>query len=128
MRFKLLAVSLLTLFLPLGLYVVYRAYLIKEAPHEFVMLIFSGTLMILLGLTGLVGLFHGAVKVSAPSEDGEGELEREGQEQDGQAKASLPWGDREPGSANDWSEPDLEFDDYDGDCDLEHEKDSDDSG
>ena len=57
MRLKLLAVSLLVLFLPLGIYTVRRAYWIEDSPHEFVMLIFSWTMMILLGLTGLVGLF-----------------------------------------------------------------------
>jgi hypothetical protein len=63
----------------LGLYVVYRAYLIQNAPHEFVMLIFSGTLMVLLGVTGLIGLIHGYLKTQAPS-DRESETDLEGDE------------------------------------------------
>ncbi|MDR2387477.1 MAG: hypothetical protein LBE80_07850 [Deltaproteobacteria bacterium] len=136
MRFQLIAVSLLTFFLPLGIYVVYRAYLIEEAPHEFVMLIFSGTLMILLGLTGFVGLFHGAIKSPGPLEDGEAKADQDdqtgpdqtGSNHDCRDQGNLGSGHQERAKADDWSKPDLEIDDYDGDYDLDHEKESDDSG
>jgi putative effector of murein hydrolase LrgA (UPF0299 family) len=43
------------LFLPLGFMVVKSSFYLNS-PHFFVMSIFSGSLMILLGLTGIVGL------------------------------------------------------------------------
>ena len=44
------------LFLPIGFWTLNGAFTIKEAPHAFVLLIFSGSLMVLVGLAGLVGL------------------------------------------------------------------------
>jgi hypothetical protein len=44
------------LFLPVGFWTTHGAFSLREAPHAFVMLIFSGSLMILVGLAGLVGL------------------------------------------------------------------------
>jgi putative effector of murein hydrolase LrgA (UPF0299 family) len=45
------------LFLPVGVWTLSGAFTLREAPHIFVMLVFSGSLMILVGLSGLVGLF-----------------------------------------------------------------------
>jgi hypothetical protein len=43
------------IFIPLGILVIKSSFDIPS-PHVFVMLIFSGSLMVLLGLTGIVGL------------------------------------------------------------------------
>jgi putative effector of murein hydrolase LrgA (UPF0299 family) len=44
------------LFLPVGIWTLKGAFTLDEAPHAFVMLIFSASLTILVGLAGLVGL------------------------------------------------------------------------
>jgi hypothetical protein len=44
------------LFLPSGIYTLYHGMKIKEAPHFLAMMIFSGSLMVLLGLAGIIGL------------------------------------------------------------------------
>jgi putative effector of murein hydrolase LrgA (UPF0299 family) len=52
---RLLLSILLTLFLPIGAWTLHAAFTLSE-PHYFVMFVFSGSLMILLGLSGVVGL------------------------------------------------------------------------
>ncbi|MDR3135762.1 MAG: hypothetical protein LBU69_06695 [Deltaproteobacteria bacterium] len=69
MRYKLMAACLLVIFLPLGIYTLRQAYQIKDSPHVFVMYIFSGTLMILLGLTGLLGLLPARDRTKAQPVD-----------------------------------------------------------
>jgi putative effector of murein hydrolase LrgA (UPF0299 family) len=44
------------IFTPAGVFVVRASFYIENAPHIFVMYIFSGSLMILLGLAGVGGL------------------------------------------------------------------------
>jgi type IV secretory pathway TrbL component len=55
---KLLWAVCVLIFLPSGLYVLYRSFDLTS-PHIFVMMIFSGSLMVLLGLVFLVGLLAG---------------------------------------------------------------------
>jgi hypothetical protein len=62
MHLRLLATALLLVFLPCGLYTLYQAYRIDGNPHVFVMFIFSGSLMVLLGLVGLIGLSQAGKK------------------------------------------------------------------
>jgi hypothetical protein len=45
-------------FLPLGAYTLYAAFTLNN-PHVFVMVVFSGSLMALLGLTGAAGAWFG---------------------------------------------------------------------
>ena len=57
MTFRLILCAFMALFFtPLGVFVVYASFGVEDAPHVFVMLIFSGSLMILLGLAGIGGL------------------------------------------------------------------------
>jgi hypothetical protein len=53
-----LSLLLCVVFLPAGIWTLSAAYALKE-PHYFVMFIFSGSLMVLLGLAGAVGLCVG---------------------------------------------------------------------
>jgi hypothetical protein len=69
MSFRVIASVLLLVFLPLGLYTVNQAYKIEDNPQVFVMFIFSGTLMILLGLTGVIGLCPIKIKTTEPPEE-----------------------------------------------------------
>jgi putative effector of murein hydrolase LrgA (UPF0299 family) len=66
---------MIILFLPVGVWTIRGAFTIREAPHAFVMLIFSGSLMILVGLAGLVGLVARGRPGSA--EELENELDNE---------------------------------------------------
>jgi putative effector of murein hydrolase LrgA (UPF0299 family) len=43
-------------FTPAGVWIIYASFTLENAPHIFVMFIFSGSLMILLGLAGIGGL------------------------------------------------------------------------
>ena len=43
-------------FTPAGIAVVYASFSIEDAPHVFVMSVFSGTLMILIGVAGIGGV------------------------------------------------------------------------
>jgi putative effector of murein hydrolase LrgA (UPF0299 family) len=53
---RILAGCLALIFLPTGVIIFKSAFSIHEAPHVFVMLIFSGSLTLLLGLCGALGL------------------------------------------------------------------------
>jgi hypothetical protein len=44
------------IFIPSGIWTLRFSFLIENAPHVFVLCIFSGSLMVLLGLVGLGGL------------------------------------------------------------------------
>ncbi|MDR1085084.1 MAG: hypothetical protein LBP22_09570 [Deltaproteobacteria bacterium] len=55
---KLLCLALAVIFIPLGILVIRNSFTLTS-PHLFVMSIFSGSLMILLGLTGVLGVLAG---------------------------------------------------------------------
>ncbi|MDR0354972.1 MAG: hypothetical protein LBJ64_04475 [Deltaproteobacteria bacterium] len=55
MRKKLLSLGMAVIFAPAGVQTLRAAFKIVE-PHIFVMFVFSGSLMLLLGLAGLIGL------------------------------------------------------------------------
>ncbi|MDR2349932.1 MAG: hypothetical protein LBF41_04810 [Deltaproteobacteria bacterium] len=68
--FKLIMCGLMALlFTPAGIWIIYASFTIENAPHVFVMFIFSGSLMILLGLVGLGGL------ILREKKDGENEAD-----------------------------------------------------
>ncbi|MDR1608558.1 MAG: hypothetical protein LBT38_09160 [Deltaproteobacteria bacterium] len=60
---KVIYVAMALIFLPFG-YGVLEASFNLASPHIFVMFLFSGSLMILLGLTGIVGLIAELTKKS----------------------------------------------------------------
>ena len=62
------------LFLPIGAWTLNGAFSIKEAPQAFAMLVFSGSLMILVGLAGVVGLVARG-RPRGPGEDSEDQLD-----------------------------------------------------
>jgi hypothetical protein len=47
---------MLVIFLPSGAYILWTAFSIEGSPHAFVMFIFSGSLMSLIGVCGFLGL------------------------------------------------------------------------
>jgi hypothetical protein len=51
-----ICVIMAVVFTPAGVFVLYASFDIQNAPHFFVMYIFSGSLMILLGLAGIGGI------------------------------------------------------------------------
>jgi putative effector of murein hydrolase LrgA (UPF0299 family) len=60
---KLLFIISALIFVPFGFMVIKSAFYLNS-PHIFAMFLFSGSLMILLGLTGLVGLIVDLAKKS----------------------------------------------------------------
>jgi uncharacterized membrane protein HdeD (DUF308 family) len=62
---RLLSGLMALLFLPAGVWTLARAFRVGDAPHDFAMMIFSGSLTLLVGLAGLVGL---AAKGRAPAD------------------------------------------------------------
>ncbi|MDR1111668.1 MAG: hypothetical protein LBP92_13490 [Deltaproteobacteria bacterium] len=94
MRHKVLAAGLLLVFLPLGLRTLRQAFGIEGSPHVFVMLVFSGSLMLLIGLCGLVGLLAPRVRPlgrggqdGEPGDDGQDEIKEKDNE-----KSAAPGG------------------------------------
>ncbi|MDL2226825.1 hypothetical protein LJB86_04140 [Deltaproteobacteria bacterium OttesenSCG-928-M10] len=62
-----IALVLMTVtFTPAGVMVLRAAFAIKDQPHLFVMLVFSGCLTVLVGLVGLVGFVASFASKGAP--------------------------------------------------------------
>ncbi|MDR1297856.1 MAG: hypothetical protein LBO05_10910 [Deltaproteobacteria bacterium] len=57
LRYKLLSLGMLLVFLPLGVYTFVWSYKEVHEPHISVMLLFSGSLMTLIGLVGVLGVW-----------------------------------------------------------------------
>jgi putative effector of murein hydrolase LrgA (UPF0299 family) len=53
-----ISLAMILIFTPLGVFTLITAYSINN-PQVFVMVIFSGSLMVLLGLTGMLGAWFG---------------------------------------------------------------------
>ncbi|MDR1486451.1 MAG: hypothetical protein LBT62_00425 [Deltaproteobacteria bacterium] len=53
---RILSAIMMVIFLPFGFYILWIAFEIDGSPHVFVMFIFSGSLMSLIGVAGLLGL------------------------------------------------------------------------
>ena len=68
---RLISGLMILLFLPVGVWTLNGAFTLREAPHIFVMLIFSGSLMVLVGLAGVVGLVAKGRPPAAEEIDGE---------------------------------------------------------
>ncbi|MDR1313164.1 MAG: hypothetical protein LBQ12_05585 [Deltaproteobacteria bacterium] len=66
-----LCLLMAALFTPAGVWTLRAAFSVTDAPHVFVMLMFSGSLMILIGLAGLGGLYF-RLRPEAPREEGGG--------------------------------------------------------
>ncbi|MDR1656266.1 MAG: hypothetical protein LBT47_01760 [Deltaproteobacteria bacterium] len=68
---RLISALMAVLFLPAGGYTLFSAFQIREVPHALVMMIFSGSLMLLLGLAGIVGLLAPERKAGEKESDDE---------------------------------------------------------
>ncbi|MDR1037621.1 MAG: hypothetical protein LBT40_13985 [Deltaproteobacteria bacterium] len=66
-----LCLLMAVVFTPAGVWTLRTAFSLTEGPHVFVMLVFSGCLMILIGLAGVGGLYF-RWRPPAQPEDGPG--------------------------------------------------------
>ena len=65
-----IALVLMTvIFTPVGVMVIRAAFAIKDQPHQFVMLVFSGCFAALVGLVGLVGFVASFASKGAPCDE-----------------------------------------------------------
>lgn len=65
------------IFLPAGAWTLVRAYRLGDSPHSFAMMIFSGSLMLLVGMAGMVGMLAKG-RIPAESEDDDEKSAAEG--------------------------------------------------
>ncbi|MDR1081142.1 MAG: hypothetical protein LBQ79_09350 [Deltaproteobacteria bacterium] len=76
-----LCLLMAVVFIPAGVWTLRTAFTLTEGPHVFVMLVFSGSLMILIGLAGLGGLYF-RWRPPAPPEEDSGPIPAEDKEEE----------------------------------------------